>query len=118
MKLSGIDLHDLRRGLRDHPEAPRHAAKLDSINRMRASGLLALAKKLGIDPEAIIKEIKERNAERLAHSTRFPAFRGTLDFDLTVELLGNRVTRKARADYSFTPEWPYHDMNKQAEFKG
>jgi hypothetical protein len=118
MKLASLDLHDLRRGLRDHPEAPQHVASLDSIARMRERGLLALAKKLGVDPEAMIKDIQTRDAERLVHSTRFPAFRGTLDFELTVEVLGKRVTRKARADYSYTPEWEYWDLRKQAPYVG
>jgi hypothetical protein len=61
---------------------------------------------------------EDDNAARMAYSTRFPAFRGTLHFDLTVELLGKRVTRKARADYTYTPEWEYWDRRKRGPYVG
>jgi hypothetical protein len=50
----------------------------------------------------------------MVYSTRFPGFRGTLDF----ELCGKRVTRKARADYTFTPKWEYWDTRKRAPYVG
>jgi hypothetical protein len=45
-------------------------------------------------------------------------FKGELHFDLTFTLLGKSVTRKAKVVYEHTPEWPYYDLRKQAEFKG
>jgi hypothetical protein len=118
MKLVGLDIFHLRRGLRRHPDVARYVTDLHAIERMPARGLLALAKKLGVDPAAMIEAIRRQDAERQQWSTRFPAFRGTLDFDLTFELLGKRVKRKARADYSFTPEWEYFDLRKQAPYVG
>jgi hypothetical protein len=46
------------------------------------------------------------------------SFKGELHFDLTFTLLGKSVTRKAKVVYEHTPEWPYYDLRKQAEFKG
>ena len=46
------------------------------------------------------------DAEAADYSRTHPAFKGRLQFDLTFELLGKRVTRKARADYKYTPDWP------------
>jgi hypothetical protein len=37
---------------------------------------------------------------------------------MTVEVFGRRVTRKAKAEYSFTPEWPYFDLHKLEPFDG
>ena len=33
-------------------------------------------------------------------------------------MLGKSVTRKAKLVYEHTPEWPYFDLRKQAEFTG
>jgi hypothetical protein len=118
MNLTGLDLDYLRRGLRGHPDVAGHVTDMHAIERMPARGLLALAKRLGVDPEAMVKATRERDHERIAHSTRHPAFRGTLNFDLTVELLGTRVARKARADYSYTPQWEYWDLRKQSPYVG
>jgi len=52
------------------------------------------------------------------YSDRWPAFAGNYEFDLVLETLGTRVTRKARAEYTFTPEWEYFDLRKQAPFVG
>jgi hypothetical protein len=117
MKFSGLDLDHLRRGLRTHPRIAQDVAGLD-LERMRAKELVALASELGFDARALIDAVREQDAERQVYSTRFPAFRATLDFDLTVELLGKRVTRKARADYTHTPEWEYWDLRKQAPYVG
>ena len=32
---------------------------------------------------------------------------GDLEFDMSFELLGKKVTRKARIVYAHTPEWEY-----------
>lgn len=47
-----------------------------------------------------------------------PGFVGNYEFDLTFDLLGEKVTRRARAEYTFTPEWEYFDLEKQALFTG
>jgi hypothetical protein len=33
-------------------------------------------------------------------------------------VLGKRVTRRARADYKYTPEWEYIDLRKRALYVG
>jgi hypothetical protein len=121
MKLSRLDLDLLRRGLRNHPRIAQEVASLD-LDRMRTRELVTLTSRLGFDARALIDTVREqddeRRHERMDYSTRFPAFGGTLDFELTFELLGKRVTRKARADYSYTPEWEYFDLRKQAPYVG
>jgi hypothetical protein len=64
---------------------------------------------------------KSRICRSGAHETgedNGPAFTGVFEFDLTVEVFGQRVTRKAKAEYEFTPEWEYFDLHKQAPFAG
>ena len=45
---------------------------------------------------------------------RNPAFKGALEFDVTIEWLGKRVTRRARVDYEHTPEGEFYDLQKKA----
>ena len=33
-------------------------------------------------------------------------------------MLGKRVTRRARADYKYTPDWEYFDLRKRAPYVG
>jgi len=121
MKLTGLDLDYLRRGLRTHPRIAPEVASVD-LDRMRTRELVALTSRLGLDARALIDTVREHDdeqrTERMVYSTKFPGFRGTLDFELTVELCGKRVTRKARADYTFTPKWEYWDTRKRAPFVG
>jgi hypothetical protein len=121
MKLSSLDLHDLRRGLRHHPRTAAEVAELD-LERMRTKDLVGLATRLGLDARALIDTMREHDderwVERMVYSNRFPAFEGTLEFDLTIEAFGKRVTRKARAEYTYTPEWEYWDRQKQAPHLG
>ena len=42
-------------------------------------------------------------------SAEHPGFEGALEFEMSFELLGKRVTRRAKAVYEFTPEWEYFD---------
>jgi hypothetical protein len=44
-----------------------------------------------------------------------PPFTGTIDFDLTIRALGERVLRKVRAIYTYTPQWPYFHTPSQTE---
>jgi len=108
----------LQRGLRNHPDAAQHVASPEAIDRLPMRSLLALAKKLGVDAPAMIEKVRAEDQERWRYTEQNPAFRGTLEFDLSVELLGSRVTRKARAEYTFTPEWPYYDKKKRAPYEG
>jgi len=121
MKLTNNDLDLLRRGLRSHPRVAHDVAGLN-LDQMRTKELVALATRLGFDARALIDIVREQDEERwherMVYSTKFPAFEGTLAFDLTVEVLGQRVTRKARAEYSYTPAWEYWDLRKRAPFVG
>jgi len=102
-----------------HPDAGKHVANIDDIDAMPMLALLKLAEKLGVvDVDALI-EATERNAEACRrYSDEHPAFVGRIDFDLTVEVFGKRVTRKARANYEFTPEWEYWDLHKSGPYEG
>ena len=42
------------------------------------------------------------------------AFQGNVEFDLVLEMLGERVARRARAVYHWTPEWEFWDPEKNA----
>lgn len=44
-----------------------------------------------------------------------PPFTGTIDFDLTIRAFGERVLRKARVMYTYTPQWPYFHSPSQTE---
>lgn len=68
------------------------------------------------DPPDELSEAEYEQASR--YSLQYPAFKGTYEFDLTFQMLGNRVTRKAKAEYTFTPEWEYYDLNKMAPYVG
>jgi hypothetical protein len=85
---------------------------------MRARELVALTEKLGLDARALIDTAREFDFGRVEYSRKFPAFKGTIEFELTVELFGKRVMRKARADYTHTPDWEYWDLHMQAPHVG
>jgi hypothetical protein len=100
-------------------------AVVAQIRDLKKPDLLALAEKLGIDVHAIVDDVREHGhgmesvleAEELElhrHSDAHPAFSGIIEFDLTFELFGKRVTRKAKLGYTFTPEWEYFDTEKNA----
>src|SRR5262245_53153826 len=57
-------------------------------------------------------------SERFKFSHENPGFEGTFEFDLTLELFGKRVVRKSRVEYTFTPEWEYFDLKKNALYVG
>jgi hypothetical protein len=59
-----------------------------------------------------------KHLRRLLHSYNFPGLDGALEFDLSIEVMGQRVTRRARAIYRHTPDWEYWDLNKKALFVG
>jgi hypothetical protein len=117
MKLTSLDLDYLRRGLRRHPRIAPEVADLD-LDRMRTKQLVALTSRFGFDARALVDTMREQDQARVAYSRQYPAFKGTLDFDLTIEVLGKRVTRKARAEYTHTPDWEYWDLHMQAPHLG
>lgn len=48
------------------------------------------------------------------HSKRPPGFAGTLEFRIAFELLGKRVGRQARVEYTCSPQWEYYDLKAKA----
>ena len=43
--------------------------------------------------------------ERWDYSEEHPGFTGILEFDVTIEVFGEKVTHKMRAEYDHTPDW-------------
>ena len=108
----------LRRGLSQHPDAAKHVANINDIESMSAWELLDLAKRMGVDHAAMIRSLEQEDDARWKYTFRNPGFQGALEFDLTLELLGRKVTRKAKIVYTHTPEWEYWDLVKQAAYTG
>jgi hypothetical protein len=73
---------------------------------------------MGVDADMLIEATEREEHARFRYSEEHPAFVGRIEFDLTVEAFGKRVTRKARAEYDFTPEWEYWDLHKRAPYVG
>ena len=120
-KVPDIDVlagHYLKRGLEKHPDISKHIAKVDDLEEMSMLKLLKLAKQMDVDADALITATEQEEHERERHSMNFPAFRGELGFDLTFELVGKRITRKAKVVFEHTPEWQYFDLRKKAPFTG
>jgi hypothetical protein len=80
--------------------------------------LLKLAKALGVNADDVIRATEREERELGDYSSKYPGFRGKLEFDLTVAFLGQSVTRKARVAYHHTPEWEYFDLQKNAPYTG
>ena len=108
----------LRRGLSQHPDAPKHVANINDIESMSAWELLDLAKRMGVDHAAMIRSLEQEDDARWQYTFRNPGFQGALEFDLVFGLLGRKVTRKAKIVYTHTPEWEYWDLVKQAPYTG
>jgi hypothetical protein len=108
----------LRRGLSEHPDAVKHVANVDDIENMSVWELLNLAKAMGVDPAAMIRSLEQEDDRRWEYSHRHPGFQGELEFDIVIELLGRKVTRRAKIVYTRTPEWEYWDLLKQAPYTG
>jgi len=60
----------------------------------------------------------EEHHRRWLYSHHNPGFEGTFEFDMTLEVLGQRITRRVRAVFRHTPGWEYYDLNNQALFVG
>ena len=108
----------LRRGLSKHPNVAQHVADTNDIENMSTWELLNLAKTMGVDPAAMIRSLEQEDDKLWAYSHRNPSFEGELEFDFVIELLGRKVTRKAKIVYTHTPEWECWDRLKQAPYTG
>src|SRR5262245_6496167 len=49
---------------------------------------------------------------------KFPVFTGIFEFDLTFKLLGKRVTRPTRVEFTFTPELEFFRPARESPFRG
>jgi hypothetical protein len=61
---------------------------------------------------------EEEEIAQYNYSHEWPAFTGSADFDVTIEVFGLRIARKMRVEYSHTPEWECFDLQKQAPYVG
>jgi hypothetical protein len=48
------------------------------------------------------------------HGFDCPAFAGEYEFDLTLEMFGQRITRRAKILYEHTPFWEFFDLKQNA----
>src|SRR5262245_7438184 len=120
-RLPDIDVlarSSLRRGLGQHPDAAKHVADIGDIEKMSTWELMNLASAMGVDPGAMIRSLEQEDDKRWEYSSRYPGFQGEVEFDLVIELLGKKVTRRAKVVYTHTPEWEYFDERKQAPYTG
>jgi hypothetical protein len=62
----------------------------------------------------VVKERKKDSSDNWREFERNPAFKGQMEFDMSVEFLGHKVTRRARVKYEHTPKWEYFDLTKKA----
>lgn len=44
-----------------------------------------------------------------------PPFSGTIEFKLAIRAFDERVIRKARAVYTYAPQWPYYNVQSRQE---
>jgi hypothetical protein len=63
-------------------------------------------------------ELSLEDAHRWRHSQEHPGFEGELEFGIEFALLGHQVERRVRAEYKFTPDWEYYDLEKRQLFTG
>ena len=66
----------------------------------------------------MIRTTEQEEGELIDYSQKFPGIRGELEFDWTVTLLGQSVTRKGRVTCQHTPDWEYFDLLKNSPYKG
>ena len=110
--------HYLWRGLSKLPDVTKHVADVGDVEKMGMWELLKLAKSLGANADAVIRATEQEERQLQDYSSKYPGFRGELEFDWTVAFLGQTVTRKARIVYEHTPVWEYYDLRKNALYIG
>jgi hypothetical protein len=120
-KAPGINVlarHYLWRGLSKLPDVTKHVATPCDLEKMGMWELLKLAKSLGVEADNVIRATEQEERQLQDYSSRYPGFRGELEFDWTVAFLGQTATRKARIVYEHTPVWEYYDVRKDALYTG
>ena len=110
--------HYLWRGLSKLSDVTKHVTNVGDVEKMGTWEVLNLAKSLGVDADDVIRTTEQEERELLDYSHKFPGFRGELEFEWTVALLGQTVTRKGRIAYQHTPDWEYFDLHKNAPYTG
>lgn len=129
MKLPVAARDELRRQIREHPRANEFVPNKSAVSRLAKSELLEIANQLGINAEEIVETTKKsaqgmegifepEELETYKHSERHPAFKGTLEFPLKIEMFGKTLERRARLTYEWTPEWDYFDLIKKEVTQG
>lgn len=120
MKLSAAAREEIRRKLREHPDLTNFLPNKSAVSSLSKQELLDVSLKLNIDVNSIVKSeqisnhmaavLEPEELELWEHSEKHPAFTGVFEFNLVVELLGQKVERRARLKYSWTPGWEYFDL--------
>jgi hypothetical protein len=50
--------------------------------------------------------------KQVRYAEQYPAFKGAIELDLGLEILGERFTRRLRVEYKHTPEDEHYDLRK------
>lgn len=108
-RLNSHQRYNLRSAIMAHPHATNFVRSSDELFGLPDRELYGLAKKLGLDPSVAV------NVDDVPPSFEEHAFRGRIEFDLTLTLLGEAVPRKARILYGYTPAWAYFDPDSGTE---
>src|SRR5688572_14604182 len=107
MKLPVLARNVLRARLLVHPSISKHLEEGRSIKSLSKEELLAIARKLRINVRKLVSETmkngqgleavwEEDELARFNYATTNPGFKGVVEFDITLEALGTKTTRKAR----------------------
>jgi hypothetical protein len=123
---STVDRMALRQAVRTHPDVRKHVASPFEVTWLAKEKLLATAEALGLDIEAVLREGPQNDTcdvddtlKALAHVSGCPAFKGSIPFELALDILDKRVVRQARLSYEFTPDdWDYYDLRKREVVAG
>lgn len=128
MQLTTAERTALRKIVRSHPDVLQHVSKPGDINALPKEKLIAVAEALRIDIETVVASggphpmedgFNTPEARELSrYSQKYPGFTGVFEFELAFELFGQRIVRKARIDYSHTPDWEYYDLHRRELMNG
>lgn len=99
-----------------------HVPTKSAVSGLTKEQLLEVASKLGIDAEAIVESTKtgnglegffeEADIERHRYSEEHPGFAGQFEFEIEIGLLGKRAKRRARVNFTQTPDGEYFDLHE------
>lgn len=111
MKLDSIRRKRLRTAIRAHFDVAEFVSSGSEISSMSDERMLEVADLLGFNVGAATNfpHLIDLDSALEKHSMAHPAFTGQIAFDLSVNLLGIVVDRKARLAFSYTPDWRYFD---------